>query len=162
VAVDDDAVAVTDRARRQRGEVAPRPGLGEALAERELAARDRAEQPRFELGRCEALQRATDRLVREEVQREREPVIAEDVLDDRGVDVRQPTPAELFRPRPADPARLPERSGHLARVAVGEHPLAAPFGIALERRTQGLGERSGILAERTLSVGQPEVHARRC
>ena len=150
VAVDDEAVAVEHGARRQRGEVAPGAGLREPLAERQLAARDRPEQPLLQLGRGEALERAADRLVREQVEREREPVVAEDVLDERGVDVRQPAAAELLRPGHPDPAGLAERAGHLARVAVGEHPLPPPLRIGLERRPQARGEGGRLLAEREL------------
>ena len=118
VPVDDEAIARPHRARRQRSEVAARLGLREPLAERELTARDRPEQPLLECGRGEPLERAPDRLVREEVERERKPVVAEHVLDEGGVHVGEPAAAERFRPGHPDPARLPERAGDLARVAV--------------------------------------------
>ena len=132
VTVDDVHVAPPLGARRQRREVAACAWLREALAERELAARDRAEQSLLELGRGEALERAADRLVREEIEGEREPVVAEDVLDERRVDVREAAPAELLRPRHPDPAGLTECAGDLARVTVGEHPLASPLGVRLQ------------------------------
>ena len=147
VAVDDEAVAAELRSSRQRREVAPRLRLGEALTERELAARDRPEEPLLQRGRGEALERAADRLVREQVEREREPVVAEDLLDERGVDMRQPASAELLRPGHPDPARLAERARDLARVAVGEHPLAPPLGIVDQHRTQACGERRRLFSQ---------------
>ena len=50
VAGDDVGVAAKLRPRRQRAEIAPRARLGEALAEDELAARDRRQQPLHERG----------------------------------------------------------------------------------------------------------------
>ena len=89
-------------------------------------------------------------------------MVAEDVLDERGVDVGQTAAAELLRPGHPDPPGLPERARHLARVAVGEHSLPAPLGIRLERLAQSVGEGRSLLPERTLLVGEPKIHARRC
>ncbi len=88
-------------------------------------------------------------------------MVAEDVLDERGVHVREAPAAELRRPGHADPARLAECARHVARVAVGEHPLAAPLGIRLERRPEARRKPRCLLAERALLVGEPEIHARR-
>ena len=148
VAVDDVAIVTPHGAGRQRGEVASRPGLREPLAERELAPRDRRKQPLLERRRAEALERAADRLVREEVQREREPVVAEHVLDERGVDVRESAATELLRPRHPDPACPPERARDLTRVAVGEHPLAPPLGIVEQRGRRPAANAVRLLAQR--------------
>ena len=86
-------------------------------------------------------------------------MITEHVLGKRGVDVREPAPAELLRPRHPDPAGLTQRAGHFARVTVGEHPLPSPFGIGLQTRTQRGREGSGLLAQRDLRVCHPEIHA---
>ena len=86
-------------------------------------------------------------------------MVAEDVLDERGVDVREPAAAELLRPGHPDPAGLAERERDLVRVAVREHALAPPLGIRLEARPETRGERGRFLAERDLRVGQPEIHA---
>ncbi len=161
VAVDDPAIVAAHGSRRQRREVAPRLRLRESLAERELATRDRPEEPLLQRRRGEALERGADRLVREEVEGEREPVVAEDVLDQSGVDVGQTAAAELFRPGHPDPAGLPEGAGHLARVAVGEHSLPAPLGIVGQDRAKGLGECCGFVSERELRLCQPEIHAPR-
>ena len=147
-------------ARRQRREIASRLRLGESLAEGELATRDRPEQPLLERGRREALERAADGLVREQVERERQPVVAEGVLDERRVDVRQAAAAALLRPREADEPCLAERARDLARVAVGEETLAAPLGIVGERRAQARRERRRLVPQRDLRVCQPEIHAR--
>ena len=88
-------------------------------------------------------------------------MVAEDLLDECGVDVGQTAAAQFLRPRHPDPARLPECARHLARVAVGEHPLASPLGIVGEQRVHRGGERCGLVAERELPLCQPEIHARR-
>jgi hypothetical protein len=112
------------------------------------------------LGR-EAIERRTDRLRGEEVERDREPVVAEDLLSERRVEVRQPASSELLRPWKPDPALASERFGHRTRVAVGEEALASPLGIRLEQRSQALAEGAGLIAKRQLLLGQPEVHAGR-
>ena len=85
-------------------------------------------------------------------------MVAEDLLGERGVDMGEAAAAELLRPRHPDPPRLPERARHLARVAVGEHPLAAPFRVVGEKRMQALGERCCLVSERALRLCQPEIH----
>ena len=163
-AVDDEAIPLTHGTRRQRCQVAPGLRLREALAERELPARDRPEELLLQRRRGETLERAADRLVREEVEREREPVVAEDVLDERRIDVRQPTTPDLLRPRHPDPARLSQRTCHVTRVAVREHPLAAPLGVVDENRAQRSRRtprlRPGARAA-PLSVGGPRADDRR-
>ena len=67
VAADDVRVPAKLGSRRQRAEIAPRPRLREALAEDELAARDRRQEPVDELAGAEALDRGADRLVGKEV-----------------------------------------------------------------------------------------------
>jgi hypothetical protein len=88
-------------------------------------------------------------------------VVAEDVLDERRVDVREPAAAVLLRPRHADPACLSERPRDLTGVAVGEHPLPAPLRIGGQLRAQLAREGGRFVAQRDLLVGEPEVHARR-
>ncbi len=87
-------------------------------------------------------------------------MVAEDVLDERGVEVRKPAASELLGPREADPARPAELAGHVARVAVGEEALPPPFRVGFEQRPKLLAERSRLLAERHLLGGQPKVHDR--
>ena len=87
-------------------------------------------------------------------------MVAEDVLDQRGVDVGEATAAELLGPGHPDPAGLAERARDLARVAVGEHPLTAPLRIGLQLRAERGRERRRFLAQRDLPVGQPEIHPR--
>jgi hypothetical protein len=89
-------------------------------------------------------------------------VVAEDVLDERGVDVGQSAPTELLGPGHPDPACSSERLCDLTRVAVREHPLPPPLGVALERGMERRSERGRLLAQRVLFVGEAEVHARRC
>ena len=161
VAVDDPAISPEHGTRRERCEVAPRPGLREALAERELAARNRAEQPLSERRRSEALEGAADRLVGEEVERERQPVVAEDVLGERGIDMRQAAAAHLLRPGHADPSRVAQRARDLARVSVGEHPLTSPLRVGRQGRTQARREGRRLLAQPELLLCQSQIHARR-
>ena len=89
-------------------------------------------------------------------------MVAENVLGERCVDVREAAPTELLRPRHPDPAGLPQRTGHLARVTVGEHPLPSPFRLRLQTRTESGSKRRSLLAQRDLRVCHPEIHARRC
>ena len=89
-------------------------------------------------------------------------MVAEDVLDDRGVDVGQSAPTELLGPGHPDPACSSERLRDLAGVAVREHPLPPPLGVCLERGLERRSEGGRLLAQRVLFVGEPEVHARRC
>ena len=88
-------------------------------------------------------------------------MVAEDVLDQSGVDVGQSAAAELLRPGHPDPAGLPEGAGHLARVAVGEHSLPTPLGIVEQRRAKGLGECCSLLPKRELHLCRPEIHGPR-
>ena len=155
VPVDDETVAREHGRRAQRGEVASRPRLREALAEDELAAGDRRQQLLLQVGLREALERGADRLRGEQVEGERQPVVAEDLLDERRVQVREAPAAHLLRPRKPDPPRPAELAGHVARVAVGEKALAPPLGVRLEHRTQALAERSRLLAERQLLGCEP-------
>ena len=106
VAVDHPRVAAPRRPSGQRRQVAPGTRLREALAEGQLTASDRAEQALLQLGRGVALERAADRLVREEVERQRQPVVPENILDQCGVDVREAAAAELLGPRHARSNRL--------------------------------------------------------
>ena len=150
VTVDDVRVAAQLRPRRQRAEVAPRAGLREALAEDELAARDRRQQLLDERGRAEPLDRRADRLVREEIRRERQPVVAEDLLDERRRQPREPASAELDGPRHPDPSGLAERAVDGDRVAVREHPLPPPLRVALEQRPQARAEGGRVGPEGAL------------
>ena len=163
-AVDDEAIPSTHGTRRQRRQVAPRLGLREALAERELPARDRPEQPLLQRRRREPLERAADRLVREEVEREREPVVAEDLLDERRVDVRQPTTARP--PRATSCRSSPPLPAH-ASPRASRRPRASPGGATRDRRPEsGAGSRRTPRLRRgaraaLVSAGDPRAGDRR-
>ena len=87
-------------------------------------------------------------------------MVAEDVLRESGVEVREPTPADGLRPGEPDPAGAAEFVRHLTRVSVREEALAAPLGIRLELRADAFAERGRLLAERHLLGGEPKVHDR--
>ena len=73
-------------------------------------------------------------------------MVAEDVLDESRVDVREASTAELVGPGHPDPAGLSERAGDLARVAVRGHALATPLGVCRQGGAQVLGERRRFFA----------------
>jgi len=156
-----EAVAAKGGARRQRREIAPRVRLGEALTEDEAAPRDLRQQPLAELLRAEALERAADGLVREEVEGEGQPVVAEDVLDEGGVDVREPASARLDRPGHPDPTSPAELGRHLPRVAVRGHSLPLRLGALSDEPLEPDRDDRCLLAERSLLGGQAELHVRR-
>jgi hypothetical protein len=88
-------------------------------------------------------------------------VVAEHLLDERGVDVREPAPSGLGGPRQPDPTGPPELERDLSGVPVREHPLPPPLRVRVEARPELLGERGSLLAELGLRRGGPEVHVGR-
>ena len=77
-------------------------------------------------------------------------MVAEDLLDERRGQPREPAPAELDGPRHPDPAGLAEGTVDGDRVAVREHPLAPPLGVALEQGAQAGAEGGRVGAEGAL------------
>ena len=161
-AVHHEALAFTHGTRRQRRQVAPRLGLREALAKRDLSARDRPEELLLQGGRREPLEGAADRLVREEVEREREPVVAEDVLGERRVDVasahdRPPPRATSCRSSPPLPAHASPRASRRPRASPGAATRdRRPESGATFRRTPRLRHE----ARAALGVGRRSTRGR--
>ena len=142
VARDHEALAVAARRGAQRGEVGAGLGLGEALAEDEPAGRDLREQPLLELLRGVAEQGVADRLDRQQVARQRQPVVAEALLGgDRGERVPSaPRPgarASAGRSSPRGPSRRSPPASRRRRACPGS-------GCRARRRARPpVGRRSG-------------------
>ena len=140
-AVDDEPLPVEDRPRAQRGQVRACLGLGEALAEDQLARGDPRQQPLDQLRRREAQEGVADRLHRQQVARQRQPVVAEHLLHRRGPQRVEAAASHGLRPVQADPPGPAEALVDVPRVGVGRHALKAVLLGAFELGGEPGGER---------------------
>ncbi len=137
--VDHVLVAVAHGARRERGEIGARAGLGVAHAEEQLALHDAGQQLRLLLRRSVLHQRRSDRVDGDDRERRARAIglVPEDELLDR----RAALAAVLARPADPQPAVLAHPPDHFA-----EDGSAHLFPLGIEGRAQLGREELAVVA----------------
>jgi hypothetical protein len=113
------------------------------LTEQHPAGRDFRQQSLLELIRGVAEEHVADRLDRQQIAGQRQPLVAEALLGGERGERVPAAPAQPLGPVQADPPLAPHRGATRGRVAVGGHALEAVAGLADE-----LSRKSGPEAVR--------------